>query len=572
MPSLFDSLKSTGADRSAFKGDIDTADATLATYSHDASLFEIKPRAVLFPKDSADVQSVVRWVNEQNAENQGGALKSLKGAELSKFSITARSAGTDMSGGAVGASIILDFTRYMNKIIEVNGAKGTVQPGCYYRDFEKETMKTGYIIPTYPASREICAVGGMVANNGGGEKSIRYGKTGDHLASLHVVFTDGNEYEVRPLTQAELEKKIALADPKNAFESSLYKKFWNLIQANYDAVMAAKPDVSKNSAGYYLWNVYDKKAGTFDLCRLIAGSQGTLGIITEITFKLTKAPTHSNILTVFLPDLSHTSQLVNELLPFKPESLETYDDYSMKLAIKFFFDFYKQVGAWGLVKLGCQFLPEVRMMATGGLPKLILMAEFTGASAAEVNKTMVAAEEHIQYFGYKTHIAHSEAEAQKYWKIRRESFNLLRKHVKGERTAPFIDDIIVKPEFLPEFMPKLQKIMSEYKLTYTIAGHLGNGNFHIIPLMDFKDPHSADVVLELGKRVYDLVIQYHGSITAEHNDGIVRTPYLPLMFGPRVYELFVETKKIFDPANILNPGKKVGGTFDDIRREMVKTS
>jgi len=572
MPSPFDSLKSAGQNRLAFKGDIDTADATLTTYSHDASLFEIRPQAVLFPKDSADVQTVVRWVNEQNAEHQGVTLGSPKGDTLIRYSITARSAGTDMSGGAVGASIILDFTRYMNRIVAVSGDEGTVEPGCYYRNFEKETMKTGYIIPTYPASRELCAVGGMVANNGGGEKSIKYGKTGDHLASLKVVFSDGNEYEVRPLTRSELEKKIASTDSKDAFEASLYKKIWNLIQANYDAIMAAKPDVSKNSAGYYLWNVYDKKAGTFDLCRVIAGSQGTLGIITEITFKLIKAPTHSNILTVFLPDLSHTSQLVNELLPFKPESLETYDDYSMKLAVKFFFDFYKQLGAWGLAKLGWQFLPEVRMMAMGGLPKLILMAEFTGASADEVNKTMIAAQEHIKYFGYKTHIAHSEAEAQKYWKIRRESFNLLRKHVKGERTAPFIDDIIVKPEFLPEFMPKLQKIMSEYHLVYTVAGHLGNGNFHIIPLMDFKDPHSADIVLELGKRVYDLVIQYHGSITAEHNDGIVRTPYLPLMFGPRVYELFVETKKIFDPANILNPGKKVGGTFDDIRREMVKTS
>lgn len=543
-----------------FKGDIDVTDETLTRYSHDASLFEIRPKAVLFPKDSEDVQTLVVWINEQNAsgQNENGQ----------QYSVTARSAGTDMSGGAIGASLILDFTRYMNKIVGVSGNLGTVQPGCYYRDFEKETLKTGYIVPTYPASREICAVGGMVANNGGGEKSIKYGKTGDHLASLKVVFTDGKEYNVRPLTSDEIKAKIS----QNDFEGKIYATMWKLIQDNYDVVMAAKPDVSKNSAGYYLWNVYDKASGTFDLCRLIAGSQGTLGIITEITFKLTLAPTHSNILTVFLPDLSHTSQLVNELLPFKPESLETYDDYSMKLAIKFFFDFYKQLGPWGLIKLGWQFLPEARMMLTGGLPKLILMAEFTGNSAEEVRASITAAEKSISHFGYKTHIARSEAEAQKYWKIRRESFNLLRKHVKGQRTAPFIDDIIVKPEYLPEFMPKLQQIMSQYHLVYTVAGHLGNGNFHIIPLMDFKDPKSADIVLELGKKVYDLVIEYKGSITAEHNDGIVRTPYLPLMFGEKVYALFVETKKIFDPNNILNPGKKVGGTFDDIKSEMVKTS
>ncbi len=273
-----------------------------------------------------------------------------------------------------------------------------------------------------------------------------------------------------------------------------------------------------------------------------------------------------------MPDLSHTSQLVNELLPFKPESLETYDDYSMKLAIKFFFDFYKQLGLWGLIKLGWQFIPEARMMATGGLPKLILMAEFTGNTPEDVDRDIHEAEKHIKHFGYKTHIARSEAEAQKYWKIRRESFNLLRKHVKGQRTAPFIDDIIVKPEYLPEFMPKLQTIMDQYHLVYTIAGHLGNGNFHIIPLMDFKDPKSADIVLELGKKVYDLVIQYKGSITAEHNDGIVRTPYIPLMFGEHVYELFKQTKHIFDPDNILNPGKKVDGTLADIRKELVKTS
>ena len=556
MPSSFDSLKP------AFKGDIDTADATLTTYSHDASLFEIRPQVVLFPKDSADVQTVVRWVNEQDA-----ILGSKKDGIL-KFFITARSAGTDMSGGAIGASIILDFTRYMNKIISVKGELGTVQPGCYYRDFEKETMKTGYIIPTYPASREICAVGGMVANNGGGEKSIKYGKTGDHLASLRVVFADGKEYEIRPLSAAEIAKKISQTD----FEGILYKKLWNLIQANYDAVMAAKPDVSKNSAGYYLWNVYDRKTGTFDLCRLIAGSQGTLGILTEITFKLSKVEPFADILVVFLPNLSEVSELVKEIMPFEPDSLETYDDYSLKLAVKFFPDFFKELGFWHAFKLAFRFIPEAWLMLTGGVPKLILMIECSGKTEAEVFAKLERIKSRITHFHDSMHIAKNSAEAEKYWRIRRESFNLLRKHTHGQRTAPFIDDIIVKPEYLLEFLPKLENIMSEYKLIYTIAGHLGNGNFHIIPLMDFKDPKSADIVLELGKKVYDLVIEYKGSITAEHNDGIVRTPYLPLMFGPRVYELFVETKKIFDPQNILNPGKKVGGTFDDIRNEMVKTS
>jgi FAD/FMN-containing dehydrogenase len=168
------------------------------------------------------------------------------------------------------------------------------------------------------------------------------------------------------------------------------------------------------------------------------------------------------------------------------------------------------------------------------------------------------------------HIARSSEEAEKYWRIRHESFNLLRKHVKGKRTAPFIDDIIVKPEYLPEFLPKIKALLDEYKLDYTVQGHLGNGNFHLIPLMDLNSPFSADLILELSKKVYTLVHEYKGSITAEHNDGIIRTPYLLQQYGESIVGLFQQTKDAFDPKNIFNPGKKVGGTFEDIKKAIRK--
>ncbi len=541
---FFDSLKP------GFKGDLDASDATLAAYSHDASLFTLRPRIVVFPKDSVDVQALVKWVNSNRVAHP-------------ELSITARSAGTDMSGGSINHSIICDFTRYMNAIGEVNAEFGTVQPGCFYRNFEKETLKYGAIMPTYPASREICAVGGMVSNNSGGEKSLKYGKTADHVDQLKVVFTDGNEYVVKPLTADEIKTKIC----GNSFEAELYKKLWDLIQKNYDAIKAAKPDVSKNSAGYYLWNVYDKKTGIFDLCQLIVGSQGTLGFVTEITFKLVPVEPFSNMLVVFLPNLTHLADIVDEIAPAKPDSEESYDDYSMNLAVKFFFDFFKELGFWGAIKLGFQFIPDAwDVLISGHIPKLILMVEFTGKTEKEIRDRLVALKAQIAHFGYKIHIARSSAEADKYWRIRRESFNLLRKHTKGKKTAPFIDDIIVKPEYLPEFLPKVQALINEYKLIYTIAGHPGNGNFHIIPLMDLNSPLSADIILELSKKVYDLVHEYHGSITAEHNDGIIRTPYLLQMYGTEMIALFQQTKNIFDSANIFNPGKKVGGTFDDIRK------
>jgi FAD/FMN-containing dehydrogenase len=550
MDSFLNTLKTS------FAGDIDTSPDTLSTYSHDTSLFTVRPRVVVFPKDSDDVKILVKAVSAERLKNN---------PETKDISITARSAGTDMSGGAINTSIICDFTRYMNAIGEVTAEAGTVEPGCFYRNFEKETLKHGSIMPTYPASREICAVGGMLSNNSGGEKSLKYGKTADHVKQLKVVFEDGNEYIVKPLNTQEIQAKIA----QNDFEGSLYKKLWQLIQDNYAEIMSAKPTVSKNSAGYYLWNVYDKKTGIFDLCKLIAGSQGTLGIVTEITFSLVPTQPFSNMLVVFCPDLTKISDIINEVLPFGPESVESYDDASMKFAFEFFFDFFKQLGFMGAIKLGIQFIPDAwNVLLSGKIPKLILMVEFEGKSEKEIHDKLVALRNKILHFGYKVHIARSGAEAQKYWVVRHESFNLLRKHSKGKRTAPFIDDIIVNPEFLPVFLPKVQAILDEHKLIYTIAGHPGNGNFHIIPLMNLSEPFSADVILEVSKKIYDLVHEYHGSITAEHNDGIIRTPYLLQMFGQKMISLFEETKKIFDPTNIFNPGKKVGGTFEDIRKAM----
>jgi FAD/FMN-containing dehydrogenase len=154
----------------------------------------------------------------------------------------------------------------------------------------------------------------------------------------------------------------------------------------------------------------------------------------------------------------------------------------------------------------------------------------------------------------------SQEESNKYWTIRRESFNLLRKHVHNMRTAPFVDDVVVRPADMPAFLPRMRAILDEYRLTYTIAGHAGNGNFHIIPLMDMKNRGNIKVISEVGEKIYSLVAEYGGSITGEHNDGIVRTPYLGKMYHPEMLELFKKTKEIFDPQNIFNPGKKVPST------------
>ncbi len=511
---------------------------TIDSFSIDASLFKVKPQIVVYPKNIEDVKKLVKFASEN------------------KISLTARSAGTDMTGGPLNDGIILEFTKYFNHILEIGNDFAVTEPGVYYRDFEKETLKHNLLLPSYPASRELCTVGGMAANNSGGEKTLTYGKTEDYIEELNMILADGNEYQIKPLNKTQLEEKMKL---KN-FEGELYKSLYELITKNYDEIVAAKPDVSKNSAGYFLWNVWDGKI--FNLPKLICGSQGTLGIITKIKYRLIIPKKHSKLLVIFLNNLGNLGEITDTVLQFKPESFESYDDHTLKLAIRYFPEIVKSIKPKNLLSLAWQFVPEILMTISGGFPKLILMAEFTGDSEEEIDQKAHQALSGISQFHLKARITQTEQESRKYWVIRRESFNLLRKHIHGKRTAPFIDDLIVKPEFLPEFLPKLNKLLEGYPMIYTIAGHIGDGNFHIIPLMNMSETRNQKIIPELSRKVYDLVFSYKGSMTAEHNDGLIRGPFLSQMYGEKIFKLFKEVKKIFDPEDIFNPHKKADSQMD----------
>ena len=206
---------------------------------------------------------------------------------------------------------------------------------------------------------------------------------------------------------------------------------------------------------------------------------------------------------------------------------------------------------------------------TGSVPKLVLLAEFAEDTNEQAWDKAHKAQVALSDLSVSTKVALGTME-KKYWKIRRESFALLRKHVHGLHAAPFIDDIVVHPDDYPKFLPELSTLLGQYDIMHTIAGHIGDANFHIIPLVDLGRPEHRKAIMELTPKVYRLVAKYKGSITGEHGDGIIRTPYLNLMYNQEILELFKETKRIFDPLNIFNPGKKVGGTMADIEKFMVK--
>lgn len=542
--------------RPVFTGDIELSQEILEQYSRDASMFKIMPQAVVFPKNSMDIQMLVKWVKKQNEE-----------LPLEKqLHITVRSAGTCMAGGAINDSIIIDVTRYMNQVISVTNEYAIVEPGCYYRNFEPKTLEKNVIFPSYTASRELCALGGMYGNNCAGEKTLKYGKFNEYILSSKVIFTDGNEYVVEPLNRPQFEEKMK----QNTFEGSVYRFVWQIIQDKGAEIQTAKPIVSKNSAGYAIWNVWNPKTQIFDLNQLLVGSQGTLGIVTEMKIRLVPVEPVTAMMVTFLPDLKNLGDLVHICKTVSPTSIESFDDYSLKFAFKFFLDFVKQLGLFGGAKLGLRFLPEAIMMLRTGLPKLIIMTEVTGNSQEELLAQLHTLQVQVtEKFGYRSRVMrHNEAE--KYWKIRRESFNLLRKHVKGLHTAPFIDDVVVPVEHLPEFLPEIGKILDREKFIYTIAGHAGNGNFHIIPLLDFKNHTTVDQVIRLSDEVYDIIAKYHGSITGEHNDGIVRTPYLYKQFKPEMLKIFKDIKNSFDPYTLFNPHKKVDGTIEMINTYLIR--
>ena len=525
--------------RKFFKGEVYDDELTLKKYSRDASLFEVKPKLVVFPKDTDDLKALVKWIGD----NPG-------------HSVTVRAAGSDMTGGPLNESIIADITKYMNHIGESYGAEITVQPGAYYRDFEKKTLEKGLILPCFPASKNLCALGGMISNNCAGERTLRYGKMENYVLGSKIIFSNGKEYLIRPLNKTELEVKMAQED----FEGNIYKNLFELIEKNREILDQAKPKISKNSAGYYLWNIWNGEI--FDLNKLIVGSQGTFGIVTEAKIKLIPEKAYHDMIALFFQSWNELPQVVNAILPYGPESLETFDDETLKLGIRFMPEIAKRANS-NFFSFALKFIPEALIGARMfGLPKLVILAEVAENTDEEVKTKVQKIIEAIKPFNVWHRIIEKDSEENKFWVMRRESFNLLRQHIGDKRTAPFVDDFCITVEKIPEFLPRALKILKDNGIVANIAGHAGNGNFHIIPLMDLKKASERAKITVVSDKFYDLVAEFGGSVTAEHNDGIIRTPYLSKMYSPEILELFKKTKEIFDPLNIFNPGKKVPASHE----------
>lgn len=534
-------------------GEVDDSSETKLQFSKDASIFQITPEVVVSPQSVEDLQALVRFAT---AEKQAGK----------HIALTPRAGGTDMTGSSIGESIVLNYAAHLNHIGAVENNQVTVQPGVYFRDLEKATLAQNLIMPAYPVSKMLCGVGGMVGNNSGGEKSLAYGQVRNFIQNIKAVLADGKAYSFGPLDAHQLQKKLAQTD----FEGTLYKNIFKLITQNEKVIRTNTPSTSKNSSGYYIWDVWNGK--TFDLTKLLVGSQGTLGLFTEITFSLVPVNPHKSMVVFFMHNLEKLGELIHVVTQYKPESFELFDDHTLSLAMQYLPEMMEKMGGKSLSLLW-QFLPELKMIWLGGKPKLILLAEFTGQTETEAKQKAQTVQTAVQkQFFVQSHITGSETESKKYWTIRRESYNLLRNHTKGKISACFIEDICVHPDQLPEFLPKLHAIFARYPgFIYTIAGHAGDANFHIMPLMNLADDNERKIVTRMANEVFALVRTFRGTISAEHNDGLVRGPFLHTMFSEEMLEIFRQIKKTFDPLDIFNPGRKIEANLQDFNRYMRKS-
>jgi FAD/FMN-containing dehydrogenase len=516
-------------------GEFDASPETRAAYSHDASIFQVTPEAVLYPRSIEDLQKLLAHVTDRKKSGVN-------------VSLTPRNGGTCMSGGSLTESYVLDMTRHFGWLHEIDFNHATIKVGggTMHLEVEKATHPHKLLFPPYTSSHDICGIGGMIGNNASGEKSVKYGATDKSIADLTVVLTNGEVCTFGPITPEELEVK------KQAYtlEGHLYREVSRILD-EHAATIAKHPKLKKNAAGYALWEVWNEDHTLFNLGRLIIGSQGTLALVTEATLKLIPMNAHRTMLLVPIEHLSQLAGTVHTLLAADPDTCETYDHHTYELAEKLH-------------------PTEAGAASTAKGKHMVVFAVYEGVTRAEVTKKVEQATAAITALGGETFVSSDEQVIEANLFIRRKSFKMLLENpTPNYRAMAFLEDTIVPLTHYGEFLAALEAILSEYNMTYTYAGHIGDGSIRLVPLMNVEQPDAAGQIIELLRRVNDLVFAFGGSMSVDHNDGIIRTPFLERMYGPEMTALFAEVKHLFDPEGILNPGKKVGGSLEYTKNHIV---
>ena len=538
-----------------FGGIVSTDDVMLDTYSTDESIFSIRPQVVLQPKNRTDVETAVKVVAKETSR-------------FPALSLTPRAAGTGLSGGSLTDSVVIDVSTYLKRIDEpmVEGGQVTItcEPGAMWRDVEKKLKDLQVEIPSAPASKDLCTVVGAVSNNAAGPDSLRYGHTAEWIESLDVTLQDGVTYTLKPLTYKEFK---ALIKKKNAY-ANIAKKIFSLIEDNEKLIATSRPSTKKNTAGYAIWDVlshsvaeFKKGKGTFDLTRLIAGGQGTIGIIVSVTMKTNPIEHNTTLISIPLFDLECAGRAILEALKYDPVNIEIFDAETFELALQNPNFFKSRLVGIEYYRAMLSMYTMYHVYYRKKTPKFTVLITLDNETVRQMSPREIVI--NLQKCGCNVvRFVKSPAEAEMLWQMRRASYSLSKLQDPKKRPAAFLEDMTVPPQNLFRFFSDIQKLLKKYNVKATVHGHGGNGHFHFYPLLDFTNKTTPALIMKMAEEFFDVAIKHNGSLCGEHNDGIIRTPHLSKMFSKRSLELFEKIENIFDPDDIFNPGKKVRPRFD----------
>ncbi len=513
-------------------GEVITSADARRYFSTDTSIFTLTPAIIVYPRNENDIRKTCRFT-WQLAE-RGRVIP-----------MTARGSGTDQTGAALGSGIILAFPAHMNKILELDPKSGSVavQPGLNYGKLQQTLHTHGRFLPPFPASAEYSTIGGAIANNAAGEKSVKYGVTSDYIRSMRVVLANGEVIETKRLSKRELGKKLGL----NSLEGEIYRMLDNLIEDNKELIANTKLATTKNSAGYNLVDV-KKKDGSFDLTPLIIGSQGTLAIVTEAIVETESFNPHTSLISAAFNSIDEAAKAATELrdLPGKPSAIEMVDENLLS-----FIDRTNPNQLKGVVEKP--------------FAKIMLLVEFDDSNTRVQKRLVKKAKKIMENYGATIRIETEPEQQEQLWKIRHAAAAVSSYGEGGVKALPIIEDGIVPVDKLADLISGVYMIFEKYHLSVSVWGHAGDGHIHMQPFLDLGQLGDRQKIFRLIEEYHRLVLSLGGSMSGEHGDGRLRGPYLVQQFGPEIYGLFTQVKQIFDPHGTMNPGVKVGVTTDDIK-------
>jgi FAD/FMN-containing dehydrogenase len=502
-------------------------------FAHDASILEIMPSVVAYPANENDVRKIARFSWQLAQRNK-------------LLPITARGGGTDTSGAAIGSGVMLSFTAHMNRILALDPKKEyvTVEPGITFQALQQTLYTHGLFLPPYPATTGYATIGGGLANNAVGEKSVKYGNLRNYTEKLSVVLSNGEVIETGPVGKRELNKKLGLS----TLEGDIYRGIDALIEENHSLIAdeAKQLRTPHNRTGYNIFDV--KKKGAFDLTPLILGSQGSLGIITEATLQLARHNPLTEVAVVSLPDLAALQDVLPRILELKPSMCEMINKGAVQ----------------HIARLNTT---QLKGVISHPADAVHLIIEFDDSKDADKKKSLKKLTKYLSQVEGHWYIAQNNDDKDRIHKFQRSVSTLFWESHGGSSALPVAEDVSVPVDRLSDFMHQAHRAFVNSELAPAMWGHAGDGIIRIQPVLNLSNVGDRQRLFKLSDFLYKTAVTMGGSISGSAGDGRVRAPYMGHVYGPEMVKLMMQVKKIFDPYGILNRGVKTASA-DEVKSMM----